>query len=426
VSTLATCDIGSVEQAAWLLAQCADRTADATEGCQRARRATWHWRGPAQRSFDASLGYLQQTFTQIKSAHEEAASVIRQYVGALALAAERARSADAMDREADALSAQFRRAAAGAASPLSGPDPGEAVRAQAARMRHEAVEAEEIAASLAAAQLDGLARRSPHAAQSDGAFRFADDFAGAVGGSLLGLAQLGVLGGEALGIGNREKAARGQLRQAANDTWKLWEPLEDMWHDGTGGRPGAAMGTAVSMLTTKQRLRMSRWIRDPHVAHLEAVRQLTRESLLKGHAPCTQTADDMGRNGVSLLNEERRGGHVIREHVGAGVGYLEHRIGLGRRKASSFDDLDTAERAVNAVLLQNKTKLHEAYALPQGESLDLVGHTFDDVGDVLLPGATNTVRTNMIRVVVRLDEGGEPFVYTAFPEVEPGPTLSGT
>ncbi|MCU1588959.1 MAG: Bacterial CdiA-CT RNAse domain [Frankiales bacterium] len=283
-------------------------------------------------------------------------------------------------------------------------------------MRREAAEAEEIAASLAAAQLDGLARRAPHAGRSDGAFRFADDFAGAVGGSLLGLAQLGVLGGEALGIGNREKAARGQLRQVANDTWKLWEPLEDMWHDGTGGRPGAAVGTAVSMLTTKQRLRMSRWIRDPHVAHLEAVRQLRRESLLKGHAPYTQTAADMGRNGVSLINEERRGGHVIREHVGAGVGYLKHRISVGRPAASTFDDLEAAENAVNAVLLQNRNRLHAVYALAEGKSLELRGYTFDDVGSVLLPGAPHTVRSNKILVVLRL-EGGEPVVFSAYPEI---------
>jgi hypothetical protein len=108
VSTLTSCDIGSIEQAAWVLAQCADRTADATAACMRAANATWHWRGPAQRAFDASLGYLQGRFTQIETAHEEAAGVIRQYVGALALAASRARAADALDAEADALSAQFR------------------------------------------------------------------------------------------------------------------------------------------------------------------------------------------------------------------------------------------------------------------------------------------------------------------------------
>jgi hypothetical protein len=416
VSTLASCDIGAVEQAAWALAQCADRTADATAACQRASRATWHWRGPAQRSFDASLADLQGRFTAIESAHHEAASAIRQYVGALALAADRARTADALDAEADALSVQFRRACAVAASPLSGPDPGEAVRAHAARVRREAMDQEAIAASLAAAQLDGLAMRAPKAPRFTGAYRFADDFVGAVGGSAVGLAQLAVLGGESLGIGNREKAARGELWQAAKDTVKVWEPFEDMWHDGTGGRPGAAFGAAATMLTTKQRLRMSRWIQDPHVARLEALRQLRRESLLEGHAPYTQTAGDMGRNGVSLINEEKRGGHVIREHVGAGVGYLKHRISVGRPAASTFDDLATAERAVNAVLLQNKDKLHEVYALSARRSLELTGYTWDDVGDVLLPGASHTVRTNKIVVVLQL-KGGEPYVLSAYPEV---------
>ncbi|MDX6197227.1 MAG: Bacterial CdiA-CT RNAse domain [Actinomycetota bacterium] len=416
MTTLTSCDIGAVERAAWVLAQCADRTADATTACARAARATWHWRGPAQRSFDASLTDLQGRFKAIESAHQEAAGVIRQYVGALALAMDRARSADAMDREADALSAAFRRASAAAKSPLCGPDPGEAVRAHAARLRREAVDQEEIAASLAAEQLEGLARRAPAARRFDGANRFGHDFAHAVGGSLLGLAQLAVLGGESVGIGNRENAARGELWQATKDSWKLWQPFEDMWHDGTGGRPGAAFGTAATMLTTKQRLRMSRWIRDPHIAHLEAVRQLRREALLEGHLPYTQTADDMGRNGISLINEEKRGGHVIREHVGAGVGYLKHRISVGRPAASTFDDLDIAERAVNAVLLQNKDKLHEVYALTDRRSLELTGYTWDDVGDVLLPGASHTVRSNKILVVLQL-KGGEPYVVSAYPEL---------
>lgn len=417
MSSLVTTDIGSIEQAAWVLAQCADRTAEATAACQRAGRTTWRWRGPAQRSFDASLGDLQQRLTQIQSAHEQGASVIRQYVGALALAVERARTADAIDREADALSGQFRRLAAAAPSPVRGPDPGEALRTEAARLRAEAVTSEAVAASIAAAQLDGLAGCAPRSPRLAGASRFASDLAGAVGGSVVGLGQLGVLAVEAMGVGNREKDARGELWQAAKDTVKVWQPFVDMWRDATGGRPGAAFGAALGVgLTRRQRLQMSRWMDDPRAAHLEAIRQGQRESLLRGHVPYPQTADDMIRNGVSLLNEEKRGGHVIREHVGAGVGYLQHRIGVGRPAASTFDDLATAERAVNAVLQQNKTKLHQVYALKEGKSLELTGYTYEDVGEVLLPGATHTVRSNKVLVVMRLI-GGEPVVYSAYPEV---------
>lgn len=415
MSTLTGCDLGSVEQAAWVLAQCADRAADATAACQRAGRATWRWRGPAQRSFDASLGDLQQRFTQIAAAHEEAAGVIRQYVGALALAADRARTAEAMDREADALSAPFRRAAAAAAAPLSGPDPGEALRAHAARLRGEAVSQEGIAASIAAAQLDGLARRAPRPPRLAGMSRFTGDLAGAVGGSVLGLAQLGVLAGEALGVGNREPAARGELWRAAKDTAKVWQPFADMWHDGTGGRPGLAVAGVVGVLGPGKVSKLGNFpVRDIRLAHLEALREADVRADLAGYREYLDTAKSMGTDGVELINQELRGGHVMLRHVSAEDEYLLARNATGVDRAGTFLNLGQAERFVNEVLRRNATRLPEIYT--SGQPLRLVEGFDEPTGRVALADEGRTVLAYRVRVILRL-KGGEPYVFTAFPEL---------
>jgi hypothetical protein len=420
VSTLARCDIGSVEQAAWALAQCADRTAAATAASQRAGRATWHWRGPAQRSFDASLADLQRRFTQIEAAHEEAAGVIRQYVIALALAADRARTADAMEAEADALSAQFRRAAAAAALPLSGPDPGEAVRARAASLRCEAVDQEAIAASLAAAQLDGLGMRAPHAPRFTGTFRFADDVAQTGLDTVSGTASLLGSAWQSLpGVGNRisRHDARHELVEAGEAAVSVWNiPLEirDALGDDRPGLAAAAMAGAwgPGKLSKLDRHRTH----DVGLAEKEAYREAERRTLLTGRRIWRQSAEEMGRNGVDLINEEARGGHTWEKHVAASRAYLTSRNREGWRRAGTFRDLDSANELVNAVLRAHADSLEAVYTLPANRGLRLTTTFPFTTGRVTVAGSSRTIPAYAVTVVLRL-EGGEPVVYTAFPEL---------
>jgi hypothetical protein len=418
MSRLAGCDVESVVQVASALGSCAELTAEGGAACVRAGSATWRWRGPAARSFDAVLAGLRRQLGEVESAHQEAAEAVGAYARVLADAVASAQRADAMDREADELSASFRRASAAAAAPLCGPDPGEGVRSAAARLRAEASGQEEIAASWAAAKLDGLAQRAPRAPRFAGSTRFVDDFVGAVGSSFLGLAQMGVLAGESLGIGGHAAGARQDLWASVKDSVKVWEPMQDIWHDLTGGRPGSAFGTAAGMaLTRKLSVREKLRIRDPAAAHYEDLRAAMRSKLLAAHGVITiPTASDMAENGVSLINEEARGGHIIREHVGAHEAYLRLRTELGRPAASTFDDLETAQVAVNAVLQQNRALLHQVYGLAGREPLELHGYLPYDVGGVWAQGSDRLVRTNKVRVLIGL-KGVEPIVFTAYPEL---------
>lgn len=418
MTSLASCDAASVEQAGRVLAGCADSTEDATVACRRAAHATWRWRGPAQRSFDAALGALEHQLSAIESVHREASAVLRQYVDALYSAMAQARRADALDREADALSAAFRRASAVAAAPLYGPDPGEAVRAQAAAVRRGAEDEHEIAASLAAAQLNGLADRAPSAPRLAATGRFMDDFGSALGGSAVGLGQLAVLAGESIGIGHREQAARRDLWQAAKDTVKVWQPVSDMWHDLTGGRPGSAFGGAAAMAFGPGKLSEFRGhrIRDPHLAHKEALREAQRRDAVAAHVIWRSSAKDLGALGTSLVNEEARGGHAWEKHVAAPRGYLLARNRAGWNRAGTFRDLATAERLVNEVLREHADALHQVYELPPRRGLRLVSTFPFTTGRVTVPGSSRTVPARAVVVVLRL-EGGEPHVYTAFPEL---------
>jgi hypothetical protein len=415
VSALAGCDVAAVDQAGRVLVGCADRTAEGVDACRRAGRATWRWRGPASRSFDAALGELQRRLTAIESAHAEAGDVVRGYAEALAEASERARRADVMDGEAADLSAAFRRVVAASATPVFGPDPGEAVRASAARLRREAADAEEIAASLAAAQLDGLADRAPRAPRLTGAGRFIDDLAGAASSSFVGLAQVGWLAGQSMGIGHREGAARHELWQTAKDSLAIWNIPGEIRHALQDDRPGLAVSAVAGAwgpgkLSTFDRHRL----RDPQLAEKEAYREADRRAALAGHQIWRQTAEEMGRNGVDLINEEKRGGHTLREHVGVSRRAMADRVRRGWDAVSTFPNEATAQRAINTVLREHADELATLYGAQPGARLRLVSDVPDCLGRLLVRGSKRTVAATRVMVVVGT-EGGEPLVLTAFP-----------
>jgi hypothetical protein len=418
MTSLAGCDVESVAQVASVLGSCAELTAEGGAACVRAGSATWRWRGPAARSFDAVLAGLRRQLGEVESAHQEAAEATGVYARALADAVASAQRADVMDREADALSASFRRTSAAAAAPLCGPDPGEGLRAAAARLRAEAAGAEEIAASWAAAKLDGLAQRAPHAPRFAGSTRFLDDFVGAVGSSFVGLAQMGVLAGESLGMGGHATGARQDLWASVKDSVKVWEPVQDIWHDLTGGRPGSAVGAAAGMfMTRKMKAHEKTRLRDPGVAHREALRESWRRDLLAAQGDITrQTAREMGVGGVSLANEEKRGGHALDRHVSASRGYLRGRNAQGFERASTFRDLPTAESLVNEVLAEHAERLGEVYALAPGRTLQLRSEFSFMTGRVTVPGSGKSLAAHAVTVVLKL-EGGEPLVYTAYPDL---------
>jgi hypothetical protein len=229
---------------------------------------------------------------------------------------------------------------------------------------------------------------------------------------------MGVLAGQSLGIGHREQEARHELWGMAKDSLKVWQPVQDMWHDLTGGRPGSAFGTAAGMVfTRKMRAVEKTRLRDPGLAHREALRESWRRGLLAAHGPITrQTAYEMGLNGVSLVNEEARGGHVLERHVAASRGYLRLRNAAGLPRAGTFRDLRTAQHLVNSVIKEHAHRLQEAYHLPPGKTLRLTSQFSFVTGRVTVPGSGKTLAAHAVTVVLKL-EGGQPLVYTAYPEL---------
>jgi hypothetical protein len=125
----------------------------------------------------------------------------------------------------------------------------------------------------------------------------------------------------------------------------------------------------------------------------------------------------MGRDGVSLVNEELRGGHVLERHVGASRSFLRLRNATEAKKAGTFRDLPTAENLVNAVLAAHADQLSAVYALEPGTTLPLTSRFGFSTGRVTLRGSSKSFAAHAVTVVLKLDEGGEPFVYTAFPEL---------
>lgn len=419
--------------------RCAYRLAAISEDVRTAAARTAgaypaDWRGTAGIAYQQRLDETANRVRRAAAAYDAAGAALLPYARALldvAALEQRAQSLLAEAADAD------RRAAAAASAlgveRLAGPSPAEGFRAAAARLQVDAAEVDRRAAAVCAAALEDEAARAPAPSGWQKADRFAGDLmqygAQTVAGtfSLLGSAWHALPG---IGSSHSRHQARHDLAESAVAAAQIWNIPIDIAHAFEDGRPGLAVAGAagftgagrlseaskIAALTKRQRKAMEHWIADPDVAHEEAFRQVARHELVAGHAPYRQSADDMLRNGISLVNEEAIGGHTLREHVGAGVGYLAHRIRQGRPAASTFDDAIVAERAVNAVLQQNHTRLHQVYALADHQLLELVGCSRDEVGEVLLPGAADTVRTNKVRVFLGL-EGGHPYVRTAYPEV---------
>ena len=414
MSGLASCDVAAVEQAAYRLADCAELAADAQDSCVVAMTASPHWRGSAAGSFDGALARLRHRLAVISSAHREGGDALAGYARVLADVVHLARRADALDREADSLSAAFRAQQAAASLPVLGPDPGEACRTAAARCRGEAEEIERAAAARVAAELDQLASRAPSPPLLAGATRFVDDTAAGLTGAVVDFARLAVMTGESFETGRQGHEARAGLWQTAKDSLKVWQPVQDMWRDFWGGRPGSAFSAALGMvLTKKQRLTL---IRDPQLAHRLAHREAGHRAWRAEEAANEQTVDGMLRDGVSLVAQEIRGGHAIDRHVAAPRQFMRVRIAHGLPRASTFRDLESATSLVNAVLRDHARELRDIYALPPGSSMTLRSEFHVTTGRVTVAGSSRTLPGRSVVVVIRL-QGGEPLVLTAYPDL---------
>jgi hypothetical protein len=364
------------------------------------------WLGTAGAAYADALEEAGVDVRRVASAYGAAADALLPYARGRA--------------EAELVAEQARRlrdraSGATAVAALTGTaDAGAELRAAADRLDAEAAELERRAAAECAATLRELALRAPRARRSASAWRFASDAVGVVGGTVRGIASIASSAAHALPFlngGGAQRVARHELAEQAVAMMRVWETPVQMWHDLLDGRPGLALGAAAMFGRTPKGL-----IRDPHLAHREALREAGWRSLMQGREPRPVSAGEMGKVGADLVNEELRGGHTLHRHVAATRGYLMMRTRGGVPVAGTFRDLPTAQQLVDAVLLEHADRLREAYGLTGRQTLVLRSEFPFVTGRVNVEGSPRTVPCRAVTVVLKL-EGGQPHVRTAYPDV---------
>jgi len=127
--------------------------------------------------------------------------------------------------------------------------------------------------------------------------------------------------------------------------------------------------------------------------------------------------------GISLVEEEKRGGHTIEKHVAKTDDELRTRLRAEPWLAvvSTFTDLATAERCVNAALLANAEKI-SAWS-EQKEDRDTLAIAYrgsSPIGRSLRRGAKEAVECTDANIVLRPDRRYGHIVLTAYPETSRG------
>ncbi len=123
-----------------------------------------------------------------------------------------------------------------------------------------------------------------------------------------------------------------------------------------------------------------------------------------------------------LAADEARGGHTIARHVGLSDAQLRQRLSRESiSAASTYPDLETAERVVGLTLRRHATRLAE-WEARQGPRPNLVlpfsAPDRRPVGRVLRRGAKDPVEAHAAVVVLRWRRDGT-FVLTSYPEERP-------
>lgn len=129
-----------------------------------------------------------------------------------------------------------------------------------------------------------------------------------------------------------------------------------------------------------------------------------------------------------LRVDEQRGGHTIARHVARTDAQLRERLARESiSAASTYTDLETAERVVGLTLRRHAGRL-ERWEARQGPRPNLVLPFFapnqPPIGRVLRRGATASVEAHAAVVVLRWRPDGS-YVLTSYPEERPREALRG-
>jgi uncharacterized protein YukE len=382
------------------------------------------WHGDAGIAYQMRLDQTAERIRRMSAAYDAASAALLPYARAVLEAQEIWRRSESLLAEAETAEQEAAAAAAaqGVAS-LIGPSPAEGFRAAAYRLQADAEDIEHRAAVVCGANLDDEAARAP----AVGTWRKVDRFLGDVAGfgveTVTGTAAVAGLAWHALpGVGSRHSRheARDDLVEAGKGAvLSIWNLPTDIRDDVKDGRPGLALSAAMGVVGPGK---LSKVVRHP-LHHLsvehEALEQADRQAYLASQPKWRQSAKEMAENGVDLKNEEARGGHTWKKHIARSEPYLRRRLAKGYEKAGSFLDFDDAQALVNETLRVKADDIPKAYALQGRELLPLLLELPSDriTGWVAVAGSGDVVPAHKVLVMLKLDEDGEPFVYTAYPEL---------
>jgi uncharacterized protein YukE len=390
-----------------------------TAAARTARCFPDDWWGDAGIAYQQRLDQTADRVRRMSVAYDAAGAALAPYAQAVLEALDMWRRSESL--LAEAAAAEQRAAAAASAqgaARLAGPGPEEGFRAAAYRLQAEAADVEHRAAVVCAAMLEDEAGRAPETSAWRSADRFLGDVARFGVETVAGTASLAGLAWHALpGVGGRQ--SRSESRHGLVDAGKgavvsIWKLPMDIDHDLADDRPGLALSAMAGVVGPGKLSKLDRHrVRDAVLAEKEAFREADRRARLASHQAYKQSAAAMVRDGVSLLNQEKRGGHTLREHVGVSRRAMAARIRRGWDAVSTFPDEASAERAVNTVLREHADELASLYADPGGR-LRLVSDVPDCLGRLLMRGSKRTIAATRVMVVVDMKEG-EPRVLTAFP-----------
>jgi hypothetical protein len=425
-------DAERVFRCAFRLGQVAEEVRTAADRTARCYPDDWH--GDAGIAYQMRLDETADRVRRMSVAYDVAASVLMPYARAVLEAQDMWRRSESLIAEAEAAERQANATAAEqGVSRLAGPSPAEGFRAAAYRLQAEAADVEHRAALVCAANLDDEAGRAPAAGTWRKVDRFLGDTAGLLVDTVSGTAALAGMAWHALpGVGSRHSRheARDDLVAAGKGAVvSIWNLPTDIQNDLDDGRPGLALTATLSVVGPGKLSKVAKAskfatvsklgkfpLRDVDLAHEIALGQVDLHARLAVHEAWRVSAAEMGVEGADLLNEEKRGGHTLSEHVLVNDRYVWSRVNDGLRVASLFLDSDEAQRAVDLCLKANAAKIYQAYALTGNKKLTLELKMPEGVGLVAKAGADHMVVGRGVRVVLNL-EGEEPRVYTAYPIV---------
>ena len=149
------------------------------------------------------------------------------------------------------------------------------------------------------------------------------------------------------------------------------------------------------------------------------------DDALKAEVKATEKLVQQGDNahsvivqGGGLAAHEFAGGHLIARHIGQSEADMAARLAAspGMDRVSNFASRATAEKAVSEVLDANQSAIQK-FLSGSSPKLEIDGIASSSVGTVLVRGASTSVPTNALRVVIKRDPTSSLgyYILTGFP-----------